>query len=98
MLRLTDERSNLRFSRDLQLLRYDPWAGMADKIARLTQVSPHLAGFWSGVFLLLHPFLKATFENAPLPPHFESRYLTILDHPVQSSFGNFEYACGFCES
>jgi hypothetical protein len=45
----------------------------------------------------LHPFLEATFQNAPLPADFKGRDLPILDHSMKSSFGNFQNARGFGE-
>lgn len=40
------------------------------------------------LFLNLHPLLKATLQNAPLTPDFESGNLAVLDHPMQCPFGN----------
>lgn len=54
-----------------------------------------LTSFWRGILFLLHPFLEATFQNAPLAANLKSRDLTVLDHSMQSSFGDFEDACGF---
>jgi hypothetical protein len=43
---------------------------------------------WRRLFLNPHPLLKATLQNAPLAPDFESGNLAVLDHSMQSPFGN----------
>ena len=48
-----------------------------------------LAGFRSSIFLLLYPLLEAAFKDPPLAADLERGNLTILNHSVQGSFGNF---------
>jgi len=54
-----------------------------------------LSGFGCNVFFFLNPFLKAAFQNAPLSADLECRDLPMLDHAVQGSLGNFQYAGRF---
>jgi hypothetical protein len=41
--------------------------------------------------------LKPAFKNSPLAADFERWNLSILNHTMQSSFGNLEDCCGFGE-
>jgi hypothetical protein len=57
-----------------------------------------LPGFGRQMFFLFHPFLKSTFQDAPLATDFECRNLPMLDHSMQCSLGNFQNRCGLGKS
>jgi hypothetical protein len=44
------------------------------------------------MFFFCHPCLKTTFQDAPLAADFERWDLPMLNHSMQRSFRNFQYA------
>ena len=66
-----------------------------DRVANKVLEGYRSTGFRRGIFFLLDPFLEATFQDPPLSAHLKRWDLPILDHTMQSSFGDFEYVGGF---
>jgi hypothetical protein len=49
-----------------------------------------LTRFGREILFFLHPFLKPTLKNPPLPADFEGGDLAVLNHAMQRSFRDFQ--------
>ena len=66
-----------------------------DRVANRVLEGYRSTGFRRGIFFLLDPFLEATLQDPPLSAYLKRWNLPILDHTMQSSLRNFQYAGGF---